>query len=86
MLSEFRKRYPSEPFVSPADRRTFYMAEQYDRLKPGLAVRKCIVLGGLSIHFMYFRPDRRHCVDTCRCGLLLHMSHVSWFTTCCLTQ
>ena len=33
MLSAFRKRYLCEPFVSPVDRRTFYMAEQYDKLK-----------------------------------------------------
>jgi len=39
MLSEFQKKYPSEPFVLPADRRTFRMAEQYEKLKPGLAVR-----------------------------------------------
>lgn len=39
MLLEFRKRYPREPFVLPDDRRTFYMAEQYDELKPGLALK-----------------------------------------------
>jgi len=49
MLLEFRKRYPCEPFVSPADRCTFYMAEQYDKLKPGLAVRKFIIFEVIDI-------------------------------------
>jgi len=51
MLLEFRKRYPREPFVLPDDRRTFYMAEQYDELKPGLAVSKFILFGYPAIYF-----------------------------------
>jgi len=54
MLLEFRKRYPLEPFVSPADRRTFYMAEQYEKLKPGLAVRKFVLFEDLAIHSKCF--------------------------------
>jgi len=60
MLQEFRKRYPHEPFVSPADRRTFYMSEQYDKLKPGLAVRIIYHIKGLgSWYCNYFY--RQHC-------------------------
>jgi 5'-nucleotidase len=39
MLSEFRKRYPYDPYVKPEDRNTFYMAEQYDQIRSGLAVK-----------------------------------------------
>jgi len=53
MLSEFRKRYPHEPFVLPADRRTFYMAEQYDKLKPGLAVNKFIMLSAYRFNCVF---------------------------------
>lgn len=52
MLSEFRKKYPHEPFVAPDHRRTFYMAEEYDKLKPGLAVNKFITVKSLAIHFV----------------------------------
>jgi len=47
MLSEFQKRYPHEPIVSPDDRRTFYMSEQYDKLKPGLSVNKFIIISSV---------------------------------------
>ena len=51
MLSEFRKKYPQEPFVTPDDRRTFYMAEEYDKLKPGSAVNNFITFNSLAMFF-----------------------------------
>jgi hypothetical protein len=38
MLSEFRRLFPDEPYVPPHQRRTFYMSDEYDRLRPGLGV------------------------------------------------
>ena len=52
MLTEFRKRFPHEPNVSLTDRRTFYMAEQYEQLKPGLAVRNFYYVCGISNNLM----------------------------------
>jgi 5'-nucleotidase len=39
MLAEFRKAHPSDPYVAPEDRSTFYMSEQYELIQPGLGVK-----------------------------------------------
>jgi hypothetical protein len=38
MLTEFHRLHPEEPFIPPDERRLFYMSDQYENLKPGLAV------------------------------------------------
>lgn len=39
MLSEFRRLFPKEPYVRPHERRSFYIIDDYERLRPGLGVR-----------------------------------------------
>ncbi|XP_061191131.1 5'(3')-deoxyribonucleotidase, mitochondrial-like [Saccostrea echinata] len=35
-LTKWKQKYPDEPFVALEDRRTFYLADQYETLKEGL--------------------------------------------------
>ena len=38
-LESFREKFPDEPCIELADRRTFYLNDQYGELYPGIQVR-----------------------------------------------
>lgn len=37
-LKKYRTRYPQEPYIELAERRGFWVSEQYEHLKAGLSV------------------------------------------------
>lgn len=38
-LTMYKKKFPDEPFINMEDRRTFYLADQYEKLKEGLKIK-----------------------------------------------